>query len=574
MNKIYVLLALTMLALSSCREDSFSIVDETVEEPGVEIRYVKDVYGTVIDQDHQPVADVLLQVQGKQVVTDEFGIFKFDDLDVGDVYGTFIEVLSDNYFEAGIRIYGDNLNTQSVEIELIPKTQPSVFDASAGGAVSVDGGAEIEFNPGSIKDDNGNAYSGQVEVFTYYLDPSLEGFLDRSPGDLSATRADGERVVLNSFGMLAVEMQTPNGDALNIAGGQKAVIKVPVPGNLLSDAPPTIPLWHFDKAKKRWIEEGEAQLENGIYVGEVSHFSWWNCDDFSNPINLCITLNQPIKSSTFEFVRVEIYSQNFGAVSGTTDTDGRICGLVPGGEELIVRLYDICGTIFYEERIGPFNSSPQSLDLNVTLPNDTYEYSFQGSIFECGTTNPVSDAFVKIDVLGAEFVALSNDNGRYNMNPILCNDQVNYEVTAIDPSTAIGGSASASATYDIVNELDVELCGQAETAYIYLEIDGVPTSVGTNPGVRVNQGFTILFDDISKTDLFIEFGGNTVGSYPVVVVDMLGLGDCMGGSTCTGELTQFGPVGTYVKGNFSGELSLFGGGTSSFSGHFSALREL
>ena len=65
-----------------------------------------------------------------------------------------------------------------------------------------------------------------------------------------------------------------------------ADIVMPVPSEILNSAPATIPLWHFDEDLGSWVEEGQATLVNGEYVGQVSHFSFWNYDVPSNFIHL------------------------------------------------------------------------------------------------------------------------------------------------------------------------------------------------------------------------------------------------------------------------------------------------
>ena len=46
----------------------------------------------------------------------------------------------------------------------------------------------------------------------------------------------------------------------------------------MSTAPATIPLWSFNETTGIWQEEGSATKVRNAYVGNVSHFSWWNCD--------------------------------------------------------------------------------------------------------------------------------------------------------------------------------------------------------------------------------------------------------------------------------------------------------
>ena len=55
-------------------------------------------------------------------------------------------------------------------------------------------------------------------------------------------------------------------------------MSIPVGSTQTSSAPAEIPLWYFDETNGVWKEEGKATLQGNEYVGEVSHFTFWNCD--------------------------------------------------------------------------------------------------------------------------------------------------------------------------------------------------------------------------------------------------------------------------------------------------------
>lgn len=76
------------------------------------------------------------------------------------------------------------------------------------------------------------------------------------PGSLRGTRTDSPEVVLQSFGMVAVEITGANGEALQLANGKTASISFSIAPSLLSFAPARIPLWYFDENTGLWKEEG------------------------------------------------------------------------------------------------------------------------------------------------------------------------------------------------------------------------------------------------------------------------------------------------------------------------------
>jgi len=224
-------------------------------------------------------------------------------------------------------------------------------------------------------------YSGTVTVQAYHLDPSDEGYLDRSPGDLSGTDETGTNYILESFGMVAVKMESSDGQYVQLRDGATATLTVPVDQSLLGDAPATIPLWHFDDVQHKWVREGQAELVNGSYVGEVSHFSWWNCDDFAQATSLCLQIFDGRFPGSLQGIGVELTSSAGTAIS-ITDSEGNVSGLVPANEVMEINVYDQCGNLVYNGTIGPFQGESNKEVVPVVLASVDI-YAFSGTVYDC-----------------------------------------------------------------------------------------------------------------------------------------------------------------------------------------------
>ena len=59
-----------------------------------------------------------------------------------------------------------------------------------------------------------------------------------------------------------VELHDAAGEKLNLAAGKTAQLTFPVSSSQVSNAPATIPTWHFDTNSGLWMEEGSA-VKNG-----------------------------------------------------------------------------------------------------------------------------------------------------------------------------------------------------------------------------------------------------------------------------------------------------------------------
>ena len=151
-------------------------------------------------------------------------------------------------------------------------------------------GAKVTFD-GNFKTETGQAYSGVVSVIMKHLDPSDATTVDKMPGMLLAQNSNGEERVLESYGMMNIELRGAASQKLQLS--TTAQIEMPISTSQLASAPATIPLWHFDETLGYWKEEGSATKQGTKYIGTVSHFSWWNCDA-QFPTVIAMQLNKEI----------------------------------------------------------------------------------------------------------------------------------------------------------------------------------------------------------------------------------------------------------------------------------------
>lgn len=554
MKKYSLILLCFVITLVSCRKDL--VVDTKEPIDPTETNYIKNVYGVVEDELGEPVRNVELSIQGKSVTTNQVGMFTLFDVSIADLKGTYIQASHKDYFNTGARIYAKSQDKDFVKIVLVKKNLNKTFDAGKSNNLTFNNGTKIEFLTGEMTH-NGMPYSGKVSLYAYHLDPSKEDFLSRSPGDLSAVNEEGEFGILRSFGMLVVELRGSSNEELQLAPGSKAQITIPVPNDLQNSANPTIPLWHFDEEKGIWIEEGQANLVDGVYVGEVSHFSWWNCDDFSDPISLCVQLVQPQRNSYFTEVKVELTSSVFGVTCDYTDADGRVCGLVPANELLTIKVYDECGNVIYESTIGPYTSGPveEVIDPNLSgLDN----FIFTGKVSECGTINGLSDAYIFIEADGQTLYTTTDANGDYYVEKLLCSTSINYTISAIHHQSGKTGSASNSGVAEVPLVQDFDLCD--DNPYVLI-MDSLGSVIyqEINATLKVKPNETILF---ATANFIAGFQGASEGTFPINTLINF---DIFRKANSTVTITQWGNVGTFIK----GEFSLNGGNVT---GLFTALR--
>ncbi len=350
------------------------------------------VNGIVVDENNQPVAGVTVTSGTASTTTDRYGAFKFRNISLSKANAT-VKVIKNGYFNAFRSFPATAGVINNVRIKLIPKTNSGSFTASTGGTISIAGGGKLVMPANAITDAGGTAYSGTVNVAMAWIDPSSADLPFTLMGDLRGITTGGEERGLSTYGMLGVELTGPGGVPMKVAAGKTAELTFPIPASLLSGAPATIDLWHFDEATARWKQEGTATKSGSFYIAQVSHFSFWNCDAPFPVIDLCMSFkdnnNQPLVNAQVRIKRVVNNAYGYGR----TDSLGNLCGKVPKDEALVLEVLDICNNVIYTQNIGPFSAAATLPPVTVNIPAAN-NLIITGTVTNCANANVTNGAVV------------------------------------------------------------------------------------------------------------------------------------------------------------------------------------
>ena len=390
------------------------------------------VSGVIVDENNHPVSAAEVKCSGSTYTTDANGLFVIKNVQL-DKYVSTVTVNKAGYYK-GIRSFAASPTMNYVSIKLIPKTITGTVSASAGGPVSLSNGTILTLQANSVViKSSGAAYSGTVNVYASYIDPTTTDFSARVPGSMMGQDASN-MYVLGSTGMMAVELESATGEALQLATGKPASIKLPIPPSLTSKAPATIDTWSLDD-RGVWIKEGTATKNGDFYEMQVSHFSFWNCDYPQNAIYLSIHLqdqnNQPL-TNTFVQLTVPPSVTLWTTTWGYTDSLGNVSGLVPSGTDISLSVMpDIynCTNALYTTTIGPFTANA-SITVTATLSTNDY-LLVTGTANNCNN-QPIQNgtAVVYAGQYGAFYTSISN--GTYTVTVPYCSSITTVSATVLD----------------------------------------------------------------------------------------------------------------------------------------------
>lgn len=473
------------------------------------------VNGIVVDENDRPVAGVTVTSGANSTITDRYGSFRFRNISLSKANGT-VKVVKPGYFNAYRTFYSVAGRINNVRIKLIPKTNSGNFSGSAGGTVSIAGGAKLVMPANAVTDASGNAYNGQVNVAMAWIDPSSTDLPYTVMGDLRGINTSGAEMGLSTYGMVGVELTDGSGQALKVASGKTAELTFPVPASLQGSAPTTIDLWHFDEATARWKQEGTATKVGSNYVANVSHFSFWNCDAPFPLIDLCMSFqtpnNQPLINAHVRIKRV--VNNTYG--HGWTDSLGNLCGKVPKNEALVLEVLDQCNAVVYSQNIGPFSANTTLPTITVTIPAPN-TLVITGTVTNCANAN-VTNGVAIVYMAGGFHYNVPVNNGAFSLTVLRCsNAAVAFTVLAIDYATMQQSAiVSGTGTTGSVNVGTIQACGTSAAQFVEFIIDGTPT-VYTAPPDNINEIDTATTGTYSnKTMVFAVRtggGGGTNTSY-------------------------------------------------------------
>lgn len=470
---LFVALLLVASIFISCEQDETSIQApipiQTEFSDNFGSTTVARFFGTVVNENNEAVEGVSISVGGMNALTDENGVFIIQDASVYEKFA-YIKATKIGYIN-GSRALVPTSGVNQVKIMLLAEDVIATINSGEASEVSLPNGTQVSFEGDFIKT-NGSGYSGAVSVIMKHLDPADENVGNMMPGMLYAEDANGNEKVLETFGMLAVELKGASGEKLQLAEGTTAQIELPV-SNIATNAPQTIPLWHFDEVNGYWKEEGFATLTNGKYVGEVSHFSFWNCDVQLPLVQLCINvvdpLGNPIGNQYFMLNRTSTPSGWGANAYSWTNENGYACGQVPIDEELNFIIDVNNCNVPFEVIIGSFN-----IDTTITVVVDDNYTSVQliGAFNDCNGS-PITDGYIQFNHNNSvQYIIVTNG---------IINHSYSYCGNVGDDFTAQG----------------IDMGGQQTTTVISGTLSGV-----TDLGIISSCG---TFEDTDGDGVFDEF---------------------------------------------------------------------
>lgn len=388
------------ILFTACQKDLDQI------EPIPSETYLTHLFGIVMDHAGEPIVGAEVAFRDEVVYTDEEGSFLLRDA-VVDARYNHINIQKEGFFMNTRTFRGSESKTLFLRADMIPQHFDHTIPANIPSGLDI-GTVRIDFKGGGmIFQNSSERYHGDVLVSVQYIDPLDANTGNVMPGDLSAVDEEGRLRVLESFGMLGVELRSLDGEKLQLAPGNKAIISARIPQELRQIAPDEIPLWHFDHDLGLWVEEGTAYRDSDQYIGEVSHFSFWNFDVARESVVIRgrIQDQNGVGLANMQIKIVREGERRGG--TGYTDYDGYFSGPIERGAPLTLVISSPCSPddIIFKDVIGPIYEETDLGILGMSISGMEY-LSLEANFVDCND-----------DVLDNGLLKI-HDEGRASLFPI------------------------------------------------------------------------------------------------------------------------------------------------------------
>lgn len=529
--------------------------------------------GNVFDETGAPAAGVTVQAGSKTATTNAAGYFRINDAAL-DKKSSVVTAAKTGYFKA-YRSFAATSGANNVEIKLLKRTLAGNIDAAAGGEVSLNNGSRIALPAGGVViAATGASYTGQVNVYAAAIDPTSADIDQIIPGSFMANDKDGRRVLLSSYGMLAVELESTSGEKLQIKPGSTAKLTTAIPSPAQASAPATIALWYVDEVTGIWKEEGTAAKNGNAYTGDVKHFTYWNCDlavpTVTFTARFVTASGQPLVNTP---VNIRPAGVTYGGYAhGYTDSLGQVSGPVPANMNLVLEVMQNgtgqCASPIYSQNVGPYT---QATNLGtVTVPNTSNAIkTIKGKLLDCGNA-PLSAGYAVISVGYTVYYASVNATGDFEKTFVQCSSANNaYSVLGVNTATQQQNTAPVTGTITqaVTDVGSITACGTSSSQFFNYTLDGASFNL-TSPGDSLrgklfgatNQWTSVLSGESMATasrrfSFTFTSPGLTAGTYPLSYINVNTYDSTSLPTPINVTVTNFPTVpGQFYEGSFSGQF--------------------
>ncbi len=307
-KKYWFLCALFAVIIQSCKKD-----DDKAQIVFPSTTTSVTVGGRVLNEGNLPLPYAMVTAGGVSSISDSLGYYALYNAIVPVTRGV-IEINRSGYAINYIGFTPKN-GVQYINVVLQALSIGSFMNTS-GGTINLNTGGTMVFPPNAVVTEDGQLYTGSVQVKYDIADTDDSLYRYKLPGyDRLALNSQNKQMQFRSLSFAYVKLMSGT-TALKLDSGVTVTFKLPIPASQIASAPAITSLCSFNETTAVWREDGVAIRNGNFYDVTVSHFSFWGCGSLHTPAYLkgrvldCNNNPLPNINVTFDYDNYEFTDNN------------------------------------------------------------------------------------------------------------------------------------------------------------------------------------------------------------------------------------------------------------------------
>ncbi|SDG21710.1 hypothetical protein ACRQ5D_30720 [Mucilaginibacter sp. P25] len=409
-----IILCFAVLFFYGCRkgENAKEIIPALTPGPGAaEI----GLSGDIKNPDGSAAEGVDVTIDGHKITTSASGLFEYTGK-VSNADKVKLSISKKGYFKFSKTFtLEENSTIENLSYLLVLEQTVGSFGSASGGTITTTY-ATLVFQPNSFVNQDGSAYNGNVTV---KMPPNIiSEYADKLPGDTRALTATNQKVVLDHWGGMNVQVYGNTGQLLKLVKPVNYTYKIDWRYVYINKSNP-IKIWSYDEADDIWKEAGDATLNGQYFTGSTTSLSYlqWGTAYPQALLRAYVTDGNSNPASFFRLgCGIDNYAVN--SFSGVRiNSKGVALIYVPANTQIRTAVASPCYDMLNAFLIPPIavdKKLEQPLVVNLAL----YITTFEGKIEDCGFNGVKGRAEFTFN--GKKMLSNLDNNGYFKFTFLLC----------------------------------------------------------------------------------------------------------------------------------------------------------
>lgn len=255
-----------------------------------------------------------------------------------------------------------------------PKVKAGQINPATGGTIELGENFSVKLQPGTVvTTEDGTPYTGDVEIYINHDAPEDADEMLNSALNFPARLASGEEAALESYGMMDIALEAPDGTPLVLGANTPAEVRMPIDQSTEAKGPDEVPFWILDPSGF-WLPAGVARLAPGCYVVYITSSGTCNVDVPHPVTRICGRFVDPNGLPLTHSPFLVSLDGGMSCSASRVDCDGYFCVNVAANAPLFFNVTDLCTGEIFVFAVEPVdaNTSRDIGEITVDLTNPVF----------------------------------------------------------------------------------------------------------------------------------------------------------------------------------------------------------